>query len=349
MKMTPVFACLCLLLTEAWADRTPWTHQNFQNDPDEFHFAIIPDRTGYAKNGRGAFTNALAKINLLRPEFVMCVGDLIQSSWVPAPRIRQQQDELTNLLAKVKAPFYVTVGNHDITSTAPTRPNGNEISTAVWKEYFGDSTYYSFVYKNVLFVVLNTMEGHFGPPEKQVGITPAQYAWFKQTLDQHPVVRWTYIFMHAPSVWDTRPWIDFENKELLNRRYTVFAGDRHQCIHARRNGHDYYQLGVVDGVSEWNWTRNHYTRTRTYDENQLLGPEYGEMDHITWVTMTHAGPVVAHLQLSGIFPGEYLNQINTKSPSLTSVLDVPSTPQVLKRVEENRKLKEELIKSAERR
>ena len=80
------------------AVQRPWTHLNFQNDPDDFQFAIVPDRCG--GDYRGAFTNA----------------------------------------------------------------------------------FYSFVYKRVLFVCLNTMEGR-GASRKQVGITDSQYAWFKKTHD----------------------------------------------------------------------------------------------------------------------------------------------------------------------
>ena len=66
---------------------TPYTHQNFLNDPEEFRFAVIPDRSG--GDWRGAWTNALAKVNLLRPDFVITVGDLMEGS-VPADKTREQ-------------------------------------------------------------------------------------------------------------------------------------------------------------------------------------------------------------------------------------------------------------------
>ena len=43
----------------------PWTHLNYQNAPDDFQFAIVPDRNG--GDYRNAFTNALAKVNLMHP------------------------------------------------------------------------------------------------------------------------------------------------------------------------------------------------------------------------------------------------------------------------------------------
>ena len=57
---------------------TPWTHLNYQNNPDDFQFAIVPDRTG--GDYRSAFTNALDKVNRMHPEFVITVGDLVEGT-----------------------------------------------------------------------------------------------------------------------------------------------------------------------------------------------------------------------------------------------------------------------------
>jgi hypothetical protein len=61
----------------ALAGATPWTSAGFQNDPDEFQFVIIGDRTGGA-NVEGTFALAVDQLNLLQPEFVINVGDLIE-------------------------------------------------------------------------------------------------------------------------------------------------------------------------------------------------------------------------------------------------------------------------------
>ena len=50
--------------------------QGFLNDPKDFQFAIVSDRTGGPR--AGVFPRAVEKLNLLRPEFVITVGDLIQ-------------------------------------------------------------------------------------------------------------------------------------------------------------------------------------------------------------------------------------------------------------------------------
>lgn len=306
----------------------PWTHLNYQNDPDDFQFAIVPDRTG--GDYRSAFTNVLAKVNMMHPEFVITIGDLVDGMTmqdVNAGRSvsevhRIQQVELTNMTAKVSAPFFTVVGNHDIGRSRPYPScfaRSNEESAAVWKEFYGEDTYYSFVYRNVLFVCLNTMEGR-GAGKKQVGITDRQYAWFKKTLDAHADVRWTMVFMHQPAEWLTKAWFKFEKDELAKRPYTVFAGDWHTYLHARRHGRDYYVLSVAGGGSCMNARKSRKERT------QLKGPAYGEMDHITWVTMTPKGPDVVNLMLDGILPGDYLSQRNTLCSKYTDALDYPADP-----------------------
>ena len=323
-------ACLAAALGVAMAfahmapAATPWTHLNYQNNPDDFQFAIVPDRTG--GDYRSAFTNALDKVNRMHPEFVITVGDLVEGMTMQDINAgksgievkRAQQTELTNMTAKVAAPFFTVVGNHDI-SRSRLGNNANEASTALWKEYYGDNTYYSFVYKNVLFVCLNTMDGR-GAVERQVGITDRQYAWFKKTLDDHADVRWTMVFMHQPAEWLTEAWFKFEQEELTKRPYTVFAGDWHTYLHARRHGRDYYVLSVAGGGSAMNARMSQKKRAK------LNGPAYGEMDHITWVTMTPKGPEVVNLLLDGILPGDYLSQRNTLCSRYTDALDYPPDP-----------------------
>jgi len=54
----------------------PYTHLNFQNNPNNFQFAVIGDRTG---GGRpGVFPAVVDLLNMIRPEFVVNVSDLIE-------------------------------------------------------------------------------------------------------------------------------------------------------------------------------------------------------------------------------------------------------------------------------
>src|SRR5688500_13932715 len=70
----------------------PWTHLHFDNDPANFQFAIVGDRTG--RHRPGVFETGIAKLNLLRPEFVMSVGDLIEGYTKDEAEIDQQWDQI---------------------------------------------------------------------------------------------------------------------------------------------------------------------------------------------------------------------------------------------------------------
>ena len=320
---TAALSLAVLWACTATANPTPWTHLNYQNDPDDFQFAIVPDRTG--GDYRGGFTNALAKVNMMHPEFVITVGDLVEGMTMldinagrSADEIkRAQQVELTNMTAKVVAPFFTVVGNHDISRSKTASSRANETSTAMWKEFFGENTYYAFMYKNVLFACLNTMDGRHGPVAEQCGISGEQYAWLRKTLAEHADARWTMIFMHQPSEWLTDAWFKLEKEVLTKRNYTVFAGDWHTYMHAKRHGRDYYVLSVAGGGSCLNAYGSEDRRAA------LMGKEYGEMDHITWVTMTPHGPDVVNLVLDGILPGDFLSQRTTRNTKYTDPIDYP--------------------------
>jgi len=53
-----------------------YTHLNFKNNPYEFQFVVISDNAGGTRPG--VFGRAVEMANLLQPEFVVHVGDLIE-------------------------------------------------------------------------------------------------------------------------------------------------------------------------------------------------------------------------------------------------------------------------------
>src|SRR5262245_53406607 len=63
-------------LQVAVEERNPWTSLQMNNSGDDFQFAIVSDRTGAHR--AKVFSRAVDQLNLLQPEFVLCVGDLIE-------------------------------------------------------------------------------------------------------------------------------------------------------------------------------------------------------------------------------------------------------------------------------
>jgi 3',5'-cyclic AMP phosphodiesterase CpdA len=247
----------------------PWSHLSFNNNSNNFQFAIISDRTG--GNRPGVYEEGIAKLNLLQPEFVMSVGDNIEGYTTDKTKLDKEWIEFKNIIEGLQMPFFFLAGNHDFL---------NQVQADKWNEHLGRS-YYHFIYRNVLFLCLNTEEAMLG--SNRGGIEKPQFDYFRTVLQKNKNVRWTMVFMHQP-LWNqdsTRYWPEIE-KMLSERNHTVIAGHKHTFSKSKRNNGEYYVLATTGGFSK------------------LRGPDAGEYDHLLWVTMTKEGPVIANLKLDGI-------------------------------------------------
>jgi 3',5'-cyclic AMP phosphodiesterase CpdA len=234
----------------------PWTHLNLLNDPDQFHFAIVGDRTG--EHRPGAFEDAVNMLNILRPEFVLSVGDFIEGYADDEAELDRQWVEFDTIINKLEMPFFYIPGNHDV---------GNRMMAQKWQQRLGRD-YYHFVYRNVLFLCLNTG----GPSPGWIGNEQIEY--FSDVLVRHKQVRWTMVFMHQPA-WlgsGSESWAKFRLL-LGDRPYTVFAGHQHGYSKSIRDDAIYYVLSTTGGQGS----------------NQII-----------WATMTDNGPVLANLPLDCI-------------------------------------------------
>jgi len=245
----------------------PWTHLDFKNDPICFQFAIVGDRTG--ETNPGVFEQAIEKLNLLQPEFVITVGDLIQGFQSQEEPVRTEWDELENIVRQLDAPFFFVPGNHDIS---------NSVMAEVWRRRFGPA-YYHFIYRDVLFLCLNTED------PSPAHISQEQVDYVAEALKANPAPRWTLVFLHRP-LWEGAEkhpgWMKIEAL-LSDRPHTVFAGHNHTYCKYERHGRKYIRLASTGGGAPF--------------QNQGLGT----LQHITWVTMTADGPKIALLSLDGIW------------------------------------------------
>ncbi|HZT81030.1 MAG TPA: metallophosphoesterase [Gemmataceae bacterium] len=276
-------------------DRNPVTHLRLNNDPAEFQFAIVSDRTGGHRPN--VFAQAVEKLNLLQPEFVLSVGDLIEGGKKKPEQLAAEWKEFDGLAKRLRMPFFYVPGNHDV---------GNADTAKLWDEKLGRRHYY-FVYRNVLFLVLNTDD----PPGSGQGhLGKEQIAWAEKVLADNRDVRWTIVALHKP-VWNVSNvektgWLDVE-KALADRPYTVFCGHVHRYHKFVRQGRNYYQLATTGGGSK------------------MRGVHYGEFDHLVWVTMKKDGPVLANLLLDGIL-AEDLKQPVVKEPGVSTAGRKPTHP-----------------------
>ncbi|WP_169513356.1 metallophosphoesterase [Flexithrix dorotheae] len=248
----------------------PWNNLKLNNNPSTFQFAIVTDRTGGHRPG--VFPDAINKLNILQPEFVMSVGDLIEGYTENQEEIDRQWKEFNGFIDSLSVPFFYVPGNHDYT---------NPVLAENWKKLFGPS-YYHFTYKDVLFLCLNSEEATKG--SGRGAIEDEQFEYIQKTLEENQDVKWTLVFMHQP-LWNQKApgrWPDVENM-LKDRKHSVFVGHNHQYVKYERNNGKYFILATTGGGSS------------------LRGPSFGEFDHVVWITMTDEGPIIANLMLEGIW------------------------------------------------
>ncbi len=286
--------------------------------PATLRFVIIGDRTGEARPA--VFARAMDQINLLAPDLVFGVGDLIEGYIVDKAEAEHQWDAVASDLARLGTRFYPVVGNHDISNTA---------MREVWDRRWGDRAYAVRV-KDVLFLMLDTEDpppaagptrkelraqdpARFaravallqGPPAVRdaalatdpalrvmadrimgsdgVAIGAAQVAMVERALAANKDARWTFVLMHRPA-WRYRS-AEFGRIEaaLSGRPHSLIAGHFHSYAYDKADGVGRIQMGTTGGT-----------------QSAGIGKP-GTMDHILFVSMTADGPQIANIRLDGLY------------------------------------------------
>jgi hypothetical protein len=300
----------------------PYTNLNFKNDPDEFQFAIITDNAGGARPG--VFPKAVEMTNMLHPEFVVHIGDMIEGYSDDEEQIRAWWQEVDESLEPLEMPFFFLPGNHD---------HYSEASIKAWKERFGDGRgYYHFVYKDVLFLLANTEDPpktvealqhdnpelyarvaanykvmaeiqakehktaedgkkllELGEPIEEwlgeINISDDQVAYFKDVLEANPDVRWTFCFLHAPPYFSPSS-VERDPGNFV--KIDAMLADRpYTVFSAHTHTYHYDERNGRD-----------YITTATSGGMNIVRP--GAMDHVVWVTVTNEGPKIVNLLMNGM-------------------------------------------------
>ena len=279
----------------------PWTNERFDTTNGKFTFAVFSDLTGDERDR--VFEIAVAQLAMLRPEFIINVGDLIEGGTEDLEEIDRQWNSFNERAERATAPLFYVGGNHDLNNVA---------LRDEWTSRFG-SSYYYFVYRNTLFLVLDTEDStparieemfeararaigilesegweafvrteYFTMPEHNAGnISEEQSQYFQDVIAAHPDVRWTFLFMHkAP--WKREDMKTFAAIEeaLSDRPYTVFNGHVQAYEYEERLGRDYIRLATTGGF-----------------HNRKEGRA---MDHVTLVTVGDDSVDIANLKMEGI-------------------------------------------------
>ena len=257
---------------------------------DVFHFVVYGDRTGGPPDGISILEKAVRETNLLDPDLVMTVGDLVQG-YNDQPAWMTQMREYRGVMRDLKMPWYPVAGNHDIYWRGGKTPPGHHEQD--FEKHFAPLWYW-FAHKNAGFVVLFSDEGD--PKTNRKGwqaqavnrFSETQLAWLEKTLVEAQALDHVFVFLHHPR-WRTDYYRDSNwsrAHELLAKAgnvSAVFAGHMHRRrYHGKRDGIEYFTLAAVGGGMPFNV------------------PGSGHLHHMDVVTVRKAGFRVATIPVGSV-------------------------------------------------
>lgn len=257
---------------------------------DVWHFVIYGDRTGGKPSGLEILEQAVRDTNLLDPDLVMTVGDLVQG-YNTEKLWTEQAAEYKAIMSALRMPWYPVAGNHDVYWRGPGKPETEHDQG--FETHFGP-LWYSFRHKNAGIVVLYSDETDAETKTKSFGkgasnrFSDRQLAWLKTTLVDLADARHVFVFLHHPRWVEERyPGSNWRTvHELLKNAgnvRAVFAGH----IHFMRYD------GEKDGIA-------YHSLAATGADLRADVPKAGFLHHIDVVTVRPDRTTIAALPVGAV-------------------------------------------------
>lgn len=294
----------------------PRTERAFPGE-DDFSFVVLGDRTG--RHRPGVFEAAVAQVEQLHPDFVINVGDLIEGNTEDRAQLSREWNEIEAAIAQLSVPFFYVPGNHDLT---------NEVQLEEWRRRLG-APYYSFTYKDVLFLVLDTED----PPQPKIarGAMLREYgteAMGKVMASLQDPARLQALIAAEPKLAELARKIvasesvafSAEQVAMVRRALAEDPNPRWTFVLFHRPAWkvDSPAFREIEGLlagRPYTVLAGHYHK---YAHEQRAGRDYIQLgttggmpggapddpnvvDHVMWVAMTGEQPKISNIRLDGLF------------------------------------------------
>ncbi|MBN1637983.1 MAG: metallophosphoesterase [Ignavibacteriales bacterium] len=221
------------------------------------------------------FENIVRETELIKPDFVLHVGDMIHGYTYSIDVARKQWQRFKEQIKPLSVPFYPTPGNHDVTT--------KEIEPAYMEAWGEDKIYYSFDYENSHFIILNAFIN-----QEFYSISEEQFNWLIYDLDNAKNCQNIFVVIHPPMYMNENEVWKSVHKLFLNYPVkTVFTGHSHIYDYRNIEGIDYFCLNSSGNMN-------------------IYSPLAGRFHHYLQVTVNEDNIDYAVISKDGIFSKDFI-------------------------------------------
>lgn len=239
-----------------------------------FHVGILGDRTGGADPE--VFDRVVSELERLHPDWIICVGDLIEGPQPDAGAVHSQWDLVLKSLNGLSVPLFFVPGNNDIF---------NPDSRRIYPERTGFAPYYSFDHEKTHWVVLDNSEAI-----DVEGMGRDQLQWLAEDLKNARSAELTCVVFHKPFWYEA---FDAGKSDPLHELFKangvdwVFTGHYHSYAYTQKDGIQYVLMGSSGGRIGAN-------------------PDRGEFYQFGWFTVRNGEGHFALIRQGAVLPADFI-------------------------------------------